>query len=278
MTRLFALEELAARCSPPEAILRDKHHIPTGPSRLVESSEERRARQRAEMWEDFLEALRQASVNRLELLLPRRGDDLVSCPWGRLVSCDDACRCGGSGTVTIDFLRDHYEHLVTAVVSCVQVSGRLQVDPALGSCSDGRHEVLAVPCPEAPSKSVPCPEALPKVGRRRMPRRQEHWTGESRLRFANARYAQLLSLLCDREAGAPSPGERVSGHGACGACRRVFPLGQLEIGHVDGALWNTRTCSAWVRAARFWQEHEAGVRLRVLCQGCGVASPECGRS
>jgi hypothetical protein len=275
MTRLFAVEELAVGRTSPQVDARDKQAIPTGPSRLVESSEERRARQRAEAWKDLLEAIRQSSANRLELLLHRRGDDLVPCPWGRLVPCDAACRCAGAGSVTTNFLREHYAHLVAAVERAVQGPGPAHVEAYVevmlrhDACSGG---------PEATEVSPLRLEVPPRVGRRRPPRRQSHWTGESRLRYANARYEQLLVRLCDRETLALSQADLAAGHGPCAACRRLFPLGQLEVGHVDGALWDSRSCSAWVRAARLWQEHEAGVRLRVLCQGCWVESPERGRS
>ena len=101
-----------------KAALRDKsprRRIPTGAPRLVESSTDRAARSSAEAWGALLDAVRRSSLARLELLKGRASGDRVSCPWVQLTGCDAACRCRGAGTVTVEFLRGHYEHLAVEI-------------------------------------------------------------------------------------------------------------------------------------------------------------------
>lgn len=55
----------------------------------------------------------------------------------------------------------------------------------------------------------------------------------------------------------------------CAVCGEVHPIERLDIDHMDGRLWLVEKVSPSVRAARYWREHKAGVRLRVLCHSCG---------
>jgi hypothetical protein len=55
----------------------------------------------------------------------------------------------------------------------------------------------------------------------------------------------------------------------CSICGEVHRIAQLDIDHQDGRLWRVEKVSPSARAARYWREHEAGVRLRVLCHSCG---------
>ena len=68
-----------------------------------------------ESWAAFLDVIARASAVRLDLLKDRDDGALVDCPWSRVVACDVTCRCGGSGAVMVEFLRDHYAHLATEV-------------------------------------------------------------------------------------------------------------------------------------------------------------------
>jgi len=108
---LFSPNDLRSRRRSLDRDQRSRRSIPTGPPRLIESSTKRLARADAKSWDRLVEALRQASVARLELLKNRQGSDRTPCPWARLVDCNRACRCGGAGTVTVEFLRDHYTRL-----------------------------------------------------------------------------------------------------------------------------------------------------------------------
>jgi len=85
--------------------------IPTGAPRLVESSTDLLARSSTDAWHALLDVIRRSSTARLALLSGRSVIDRVSCPWVRITGCDVSCRCGGVGTVTIGFLRKHYESL-----------------------------------------------------------------------------------------------------------------------------------------------------------------------
>ena len=96
-----------------------RRRIPTGAPRLVESSTNRSARSSTEVWALLLDAVRRSSSSRLELLKGRASGDRVACPWERLTSCDATCRCLGAGTVTVAFLRGHYEHLALEIALLV---------------------------------------------------------------------------------------------------------------------------------------------------------------
>ena len=92
-----------------------RRRIPTGAPRLVESSTDRAARASTEAWGALIDAVRRSSLAHLELLKGRASGDRVACPWERLTGCDDTCRCRGAGTVTIEFLRGHYERLALEI-------------------------------------------------------------------------------------------------------------------------------------------------------------------
>lgn len=98
--------------------------IPTGTPRLVESASSRRGRARQSAWDEMLAAVRRSSAARVELYKGRAGNDRVACPWERLTSCGCDCRCRGAGTVTIDFLRRHYDNLVVNIVLIAQPARR----------------------------------------------------------------------------------------------------------------------------------------------------------
>jgi hypothetical protein len=94
--------------------------IPTGAPRLVESSTDRSARSSTDAWQALLDVVRRSSSARLTLLSGRSGVERVSCPWERVTSCDLSCRCGGAGTVTVSFLRAHYESLADDLARLVR--------------------------------------------------------------------------------------------------------------------------------------------------------------
>ena len=85
--------------------------IPTGALRIVESSTDREARSSTDTWQALLDAVRRSAAARLSLLSGRTNAERVSCPWAPITGCADNCRCGGTGTVTVSFLRAHYEAL-----------------------------------------------------------------------------------------------------------------------------------------------------------------------
>lgn len=98
--------------------IRDKRprtRIPTGAPRLVESSGDRAARAEITSWAALLDAVSRSASARLELLKGRESTDRVPCGWQRLTGCDVSCRCRGAGTVTVRFLRAHYERLVLEI-------------------------------------------------------------------------------------------------------------------------------------------------------------------
>jgi hypothetical protein len=43
---------------------------------------------------------------------------------------------------------------------------------------------------------------------------------------------------------------------------------ELTVDHVDGRDWNIESLGQSRRAARYWREYKAGVRLRALCGLC----------
>jgi hypothetical protein len=95
--------------------LRDRKRpirIATGIPRLMESTTDRRERVIDETWDAFVDMIRRSASARIELLASLRARARVSCPWQRLGACDESCRCGGAGEVTVGFLRDHYARLV----------------------------------------------------------------------------------------------------------------------------------------------------------------------
>jgi hypothetical protein len=64
--------------------------------------------------------------------------------------------------------------------------------------------------------------------------------------------------------------------GRCAICgvkprataRRRGGASGLQIDHVDGRDWTPRNHNRWTRAARYWREFLAGVRMRALCKKC----------
>jgi hypothetical protein len=80
-----------------------------------------------------------------------------------------------------------------------------------------------------------------------------------RLRRAVNRRVALVRVLAE-----PGP----NGGGLCANCKTEHGHGNLEIDHVDGILWDRYKMSPQMRAAKYWREHRAGVRLRALCSPC----------
>lgn len=95
------------------ALPRDRadRRVPTGTPRLVDSSTARAALASNKAWQALIAAVRCSSDARLALLKGRPGSERVVCSWERITGCVASCRCGGSGTVTVDFLRKHYAAL-----------------------------------------------------------------------------------------------------------------------------------------------------------------------
>ena len=114
---LFPASILKQKARPPGRDKRVRSRIPTGVPRLVESSSDREARAAIETWAALLDAVRRSSSSRLMLLERRPGRDRIACPWEQLTGCDVTCRCGGAGTVTVEFLRTHYEHLAVEIAT-----------------------------------------------------------------------------------------------------------------------------------------------------------------
>jgi len=94
--------------------------IPTGAPRLVESATARLERAPIETWQALIDSIHRSALARLELLKGREGDDRVPCPWERLMGCSITCRCRAAGTVTVDFLRDHYTLLAAEIALCAR--------------------------------------------------------------------------------------------------------------------------------------------------------------
>ncbi len=56
--------------------------------------------------------------------------------------------------------------------------------------------------------------------------------------------------------------------GRCALCGKKPRKIALQIDHVDGRDWTPRNHNRWTRAARYWREFLAGVRMRALCKKC----------
>ena len=108
---LFSPSDLVPRRQVPSHEPPRQRSIQTGPPRLAEAPSRYFERANDASWRRLVEAVRQASSTRLELLKGRHGSDRLPCPWARLVNCDSRCRCGGVGTMTIERLRKHYARL-----------------------------------------------------------------------------------------------------------------------------------------------------------------------
>ena len=102
---------------------RTRRRIPTGTPRLGESSRQRSSRSTIEAWDALLDAVRRSAAARLLLLNGRDPGDRVGCPWERITGCDASCRCGGTATVTVRFLRNHYAPLATEIAK-LAIPGR----------------------------------------------------------------------------------------------------------------------------------------------------------
>lgn len=94
---------------------RAARRLPSGSPRVVESSNDRTARASVDAWQALVDAVRRSAAARLMLLDGRSRGDRVPCSWNRLTGCDSSCRCRGAGTVTVEFLRRHYEHLAVEI-------------------------------------------------------------------------------------------------------------------------------------------------------------------
>jgi hypothetical protein len=116
---LFPTSRVKPSSRPPARDTRARTRIPTGTPRLVESSGDRASRAEIESWAALLDAVSRSSTARLELMKGRASSDRVPCGWQRLTGCDASCRCRGAGTVTIRFLRTHYERLALEIVLLV---------------------------------------------------------------------------------------------------------------------------------------------------------------
>lgn len=99
---------------------RPRARIPTGAPRLVESSSDRAARVAAETWGTLLDTVRRSASARFALLQGWSGRDQIACPWERITGCDVSCRCGGTGTVLVEFLRTHYAKLAVEIATLVR--------------------------------------------------------------------------------------------------------------------------------------------------------------
>ncbi len=75
-----------------------------------------------------------------------------------------------------------------------------------------------------------------------------------RLAYAVARRAALIKLL--------APDLR------CAECGSEHKAEDLIVDHVLGITWDRSRMSPQMRAAKYWREHAAGVRLRALCVSC----------
>lgn len=125
---LFAASDFKskARTSRPGSDRRPRRVLPTGTPRLLESSTVRRSRLGSEAWQALLDAVRRSATTRVDLLMGRKGSERIECSWKRLTGCDASCRCGGAGTVTVDFLRDHYASLVSEIEEFTRPMSRRQ--------------------------------------------------------------------------------------------------------------------------------------------------------
>ncbi|MGL4445522.1 MAG: 2'-5' RNA ligase family protein, partial [Alsobacter sp.] len=59
--------------------------------------------------------------------------------------------------------------------------------------------------------------------------------------------------------------EKLAPSGKCDDCGKRLPL---EVDHVHGRGWDPAALSKQQRAAKYWQEHDDGKKLRALCRSC----------
>ena len=121
---LFSTTRAKAPKTPALPRDRSERRVPTGTLRLVESSADRAASASSRSWQSLVEAVRRSSSARLTLLNGRSASDRVTCPWERITGCAVSCRCGGSGTVSVEFLRRHYTSLADEIASLAQPEAR----------------------------------------------------------------------------------------------------------------------------------------------------------
>jgi len=82
------------------------------PRRAGESATQRAQRMRVESHERFRLDVCDAIHAKLGLFLHRDQDEMLRCPLHRITLCTEACRCGGSGVMTIGEQKKHYEGLL----------------------------------------------------------------------------------------------------------------------------------------------------------------------
>lgn len=111
------LKALVSAAQPTGTGKRLRTTIPTGAPRLVESPSDRASRAPTETWAALLDVVRRSAAARLVLLERRSDQDRIGCPWKRITGCDNTCRCGGLGMVTVALLRTHYELLAIDIAT-----------------------------------------------------------------------------------------------------------------------------------------------------------------
>lgn len=119
MRPLFSYKDLRSRKRKPRRDTRKRRQIPTGHLRLIEPPRSRLRRETDIAWKSSLEAVRKIAFMRLELLRGHSEGHELPCPWGRVVPCDSDCRCAGEGSVSVEFLREHYTKLASELAHFV---------------------------------------------------------------------------------------------------------------------------------------------------------------
>lgn len=96
-----------------------------------------------------------------------------------------------------------------------------------------------------------CMEEIPEPSRSK---RKWALSKKTRGQYAEERKLALLKELAPAKEHSP-------GCGQCDACL-------ITVDHLDGRTWALNKLSRWGRVARYWKEHNEGVRLRALCGSC----------
>jgi hypothetical protein len=106
------------------------------------------------------------------------------------------------------------------------------------------------------------PRRRRRRARRRLSRSQRRWlrSRKKRWQYGAERRVALLRVL----AGVLPSANRAS----CAECGAEYRVEDLVVDHVDGRVWDLKALGSWNRAARYWREFRAGVRLRALCISC----------
>lgn len=114
MTPLFDRAELEPERSD-ELLVPVRHSVVFGPEGrgTGENAAERKERLRLLSWEKFSGDVIAAIHARLELLSGRSLDEVITCPWSRVVTCTAECRCEGTGTITVIVMVQHYRQMLT---------------------------------------------------------------------------------------------------------------------------------------------------------------------